>query len=94
MAVIRKIALVRGNPTDDMPDFLRWRAVVPPLGLMYLAGYLRDRCPGRYELRILDPGVERVGVETVRRRVAEFGADVVGLSGLSADVPEMLAIAG
>ncbi len=94
MAVIRKIALVRGNPTDDMPDFLRWRAVVPPLGLMYLAGYLRDRCPGRYELRILDPGVERVGVETVRRRVAEFGAEVVGLSGLSADVPEMLAIAG
>jgi radical SAM superfamily enzyme YgiQ (UPF0313 family) len=77
-----------------MPDFLRWRAVVPPLGLMYLAGYLRGQCPGRYDLRILDPGVERVGVETVRRRVAEFGADVAGLSGLSADVPEMLAIAG
>ncbi|MBI3893008.1 MAG: B12-binding domain-containing radical SAM protein [Candidatus Wallbacteria bacterium] len=90
---IRKICLIRGNPTDDMPDFMRWRAVVPPLGIMYLAAWLRERCPERYEISLIDAGVERLDIEAVRRRVGELAPDVVGISGLSAEVPEMRAIA-
>src|SRR5258708_5932164 len=90
---IRKIVLIRGNPTDDMPDCMRWRAVVPPLGIMYLAAYLRDHCPGRYEVSLIDPGVEHLDIEAVRRRVGELEPDVVGLSGLAAESHEMQAMA-
>ncbi|MBI4865802.1 MAG: B12-binding domain-containing radical SAM protein [Candidatus Wallbacteria bacterium] len=90
---IRKICLIRGNPTDEMPDCMRWRAVVPPLGIMYLAAYLRAKRPGRYEISLIDAGVEGLDIEAVRRRVGELAPEVVGISGLSAEVPEMSAIA-
>lgn len=56
-------------------------AVVPPLGLLYLASVLRER--GRHQVQVLDCRLEGERTQAVVRRVQDFEPDVVGLSVLT-----------
>jgi radical SAM superfamily enzyme YgiQ (UPF0313 family) len=76
------------------------------MGILYLAAYLRSRLD--LELLLMDQRVENASVESVVRRAADFGADVVGLSlmtpyafmlgpltrGLRAALPEAFIVVG
>jgi radical SAM superfamily enzyme YgiQ (UPF0313 family) len=61
-----------GRPTLDYPD------CTPPLGILSLAAFVRERLP--VEIRLLDQRVARCGSAEVARQAARFRADVVGLS--------------
>ena len=50
----------------------------PPMGILCLAAYLRSRLD--LDLLLMDQRVENASMESVVRRAADFGADVVGLS--------------
>jgi anaerobic magnesium-protoporphyrin IX monomethyl ester cyclase len=50
----------------------------PPMGILCLAGYLRSRLD--VDLLLMDQRVENASVDSVVRRAADFGAEVVGLS--------------
>ncbi len=78
----------------------------PPIGILSLAAYLRSRMD--VDLLLMDQRVENASVDSVVRRAADFGADVVGLSvmtpfasmlgpltqGLRAALPEALIVVG
>jgi radical SAM superfamily enzyme YgiQ (UPF0313 family) len=78
----------------------------PPIGILCLAAYLRSRLD--LDFLLMDQRVENASVESVVRRAADFGADVVGLSlmtpyasmlqpvtqGLRAALPEALIVVG
>ena len=89
-----------GRRKVSVPD------MTPPLGILCLAAYLRGRLD--LDLLLMDQRVENASVESVVRRAAGFGADVVGLSvltsfasilgpltqGLRAALPEALIVVG
>jgi len=78
----------------------------PPLGLMYLAAFLRDRFP--LDIRILNQRLSNCSDDTVVREAIAFEADVVGLGvltpfaynlrniakGIRAALPKTLIVAG
>ncbi len=86
------ILLIRANTLDGVNEFLSHRAVCPPLGLMYLAAVLRERRPHDYRLRILDPGLEGMGVGDLGRVVAEERPALIGISALAVELPAVEAI--
>jgi len=61
-----------GRRTANQP------AATPPMGILCLAAYLRSRLD--LDLLLMDQRVENASVDSVARRAAAFGADVVGLS--------------
>ena len=60
-----------GSSYDEIEGFY------PPLGLMYLASYLRENTS--HEVEILDAQVEKLNYEDISRRIRESGAGVVGI---------------
>lgn len=71
-----KISLLKvREPSVDIPE------VTPPLGLMYLAGYLRKYRPGRDHINILDLSVQ--SEDYVFEKLKE--ADLIGLSSTNRD---------
>lgn len=57
---------------NDVGDF-------PPMGLIYLAGYLRAQAP-HHQIRIVDANVLRYTQEDIERELIEFRPDVVGMT--------------
>lgn len=57
---------------NDVGDF-------PPIGLMYLAGYLRKYSP-HHEIKILDANLLRYNQEDIGRDIEEFKPDLVGMT--------------
>ncbi len=55
--------------------------VPPPMGLMYLAGYLRTKFD--MDVHICNQRREDISLEEVAKRAVEFGADVVGIGSLT-----------
>ncbi len=55
--------------------------VTPPMGIMYLAGYLRSKMD--MDLRLVNQRLDNVSDDALVREIVEFGADVVGLGGLT-----------
>jgi len=53
----------------------------PPLGLMYLAGYLRDRFA--LDIRVVNQKVENLSYRALADDIVAYGADIVGLSALT-----------
>ncbi len=80
--------------------------VTPPLGLLYLAGYVRDHFP--VKLLIINQKLENLTVAQVADKAASFDAEIVGLSAMSpsawllgplskqirAKIPEAVIVAG
>lgn len=67
--------------------------VSPPLGLLYLAAYLRERLP--VDLRVLDQRLENCPNRELVETIAAFRPDIVGLSSVSASaggIPELTAL--
>ena len=54
----------------------QFRMFVPPLGLMYLAAYLRNRFP--LEIRIVNQPIERLTGQQLVKEIVDFDADIVG----------------
>lgn len=65
------------------------KGVTPPLGIMYLASYLREKEKG-VKLKIIDTRVEKVDIG---KAVSEFCPDVVGISAITVESPKMHQIA-
>ncbi len=64
--------------------------VVPPMGVLALAAYLRQKFP--LEIRVVNQRLENFTAEEIARQAAEFGADIIGLSVLTTTaclLPEM-----
>jgi anaerobic magnesium-protoporphyrin IX monomethyl ester cyclase len=61
-----------GRRTVSLPNS------TPPMGILCLAAYVRSKLD--VELLLMDQRVENASMETLVRRAADFGADVVGLS--------------
>lgn len=57
------------------------RMVVPPLGIMYLAAYLRTRLDA--DFRLFDQKLHESSCENVAEEAAAFDADIVGLTVLT-----------
>lgn len=55
----------------------------PPIGLMYLAGYLRKVRPGQDDIRVLDGRSELCPDEEVIETIREFDPDLVGITSFS-----------
>lgn len=55
-----------------------------PLGIMYLASYLREKRKWD-EIRIIDMKAEGLGISDVSKIASEFNPDVIGLSSMSTD---------
>lgn len=67
-------------------------AMVPPLGLLYLASVLRR--DGRAQVRVLDMRLSRDWKADLSRALRELEPDVVGISALTVERRAMKAIAG
>jgi radical SAM superfamily enzyme YgiQ (UPF0313 family) len=78
-----KVLLVR--PNSDFPSNF------PPLGLLHLASYLRQR--GQYEIRIVDGRNTFETPDQIAYIAKDFNADVVGISSLAADSQQAATIA-
>lgn len=50
----------------------------PPLGLMYLASYLREHT--HHELKIIDAIAEKMNYQDLKQSVSKFGPDIVGIT--------------
>ncbi len=64
--------------------------VTPPMGLLYLGAYLRERFDA--EIRVVNQRVKNESPESLARQAADFGADIVGLSSFTTTaylLPEM-----
>ncbi len=57
------------------------RGYSPPLGLLYIAGYLLEHSD--YEVDIIDAQVERLGYPELEARIAEKQADVIGITSMT-----------
>jgi anaerobic magnesium-protoporphyrin IX monomethyl ester cyclase len=68
-----------GRRTVNLPN------CTPPLGILSLAAYLRSKLD--LDFLLVDQRIENASVESVVRRAADFGADVVGLSVLTPFAP-------
>jgi radical SAM superfamily enzyme YgiQ (UPF0313 family) len=88
----RRIALVRAGLLGEAPRLLTHRAVVPPLGLLWLAAVLRERYPGEYELSLVDPGLEDLDEEALGRWLAALKPELVGISALASELDDVHAI--
>jgi radical SAM superfamily enzyme YgiQ (UPF0313 family) len=62
---------------------------LPPLGVMYLASYLRSYFQGEIDVRILDLTIERNGRRALNRVLDGFPPDVIGLSAMTPEDPDL-----
>lgn len=62
-----------------MPVRLSKPAQVPPLGIMSLAAYLIEQ---GHEVRVEDAALQREEPDVISKRLAEWGAELIGLGGL------------
>lgn len=54
---------------------------LPPLGLMYIAGYLRKHT--NHQIKILDCQVEEISYPKLEEKIKEFSPDVVGVTAMT-----------
>ncbi len=65
--------------------------ITPPLGLMYVASYIRDERGDK--IRIMDIRFYKDPLKEIQRIISEFGPDIVGISALTLEAPAMYQIA-
>ncbi len=66
--------------------------LIVPLGILYIAAYLEEK-RGDVAITVIDAPLEDLSAEAVAERTAASRPDLVGLSGLTADVADMRAAA-
>ncbi len=66
----------------------------PPLGLCYIAGYLRKQRPGQDNIRIIDSISRNPDRNEIVKEIAGTSPDIVGFSVVTSSAPEAISIAG
>ena len=61
----------------------------PPMGVLYLASWLRERRPGRYDIRILDTRIKGLTGGALRDAIAAAEPDLVAVSSLTTESASM-----
>lgn len=91
----RKVLLIRstvpgakGHTVAQNQD-----AIMPPLGLMYLSSCLKKWGRHRYDVKLLDVGVEAGKMEELQGMINSFAPDFAGISGLTCEEHRILEIA-
>lgn len=64
---------------------------IPPLGLLYIAGYLLNRT--HHEVAVLDAQLENLTYDEIEERIASFRPDVVGITAYTLNLLDSLEIA-
>ncbi|HOV75280.1 MAG TPA: radical SAM protein [Candidatus Hydrogenedentes bacterium] len=75
MRRLRLLLVHVGRRTIELP------VITPPLGILSLAAYLRDRLP--LDIRLIDQRLENAASGDIVRAAIDLGADVVGLGTLT-----------
>lgn len=75
---MRKILLV--NPSSGGSSGLIDPATAyPPLGLAYLASYIREKGSISYDIKIIDANILRMPNQNILRIIKDFSPDIIGL---------------
>lgn len=90
-----KVLLVRARPTKIQNTRLPKSLVdemgyVMPLGLSYIAGYLREK---GISVGIIDADAEELSIDEVQKRMARIKPDIVGITSMTSTVHDDLAVA-
>jgi radical SAM superfamily enzyme YgiQ (UPF0313 family) len=65
-----------------LPDFVvEEQGTYPPLGLMYIASYLREK--SGHDVRIIDAEIENLSYEGLEKKIRKMNPDVVGINTLT-----------
>lgn len=80
-----KILLVKSDSSS--PSYLS--SCAPPLGIMYIASYLREYRKGKDKISILDMYVSKIELEDFIR---DFSPDLVGISSMTTEAEKMFKI--
>jgi len=86
-----KIQLINTPYLETYGSLKRIAAVYFPLGLGYIASILREN--GFYEIDLFDPEAEKSNWEDIKARITSFGAQIIGLSCVTATYPAAKKIA-
>ncbi|MBI4872292.1 MAG: cobalamin B12-binding domain-containing protein [Candidatus Riflebacteria bacterium] len=89
----RRILLLRAGLPSGRSKFLVLRSVCPPLGLIYLAAAVRRQFPDEFELRVLDPGLDRLPLEEVVAVMRQEAPEIVGISAMATEVRDVNTLA-
>ena len=69
--------------TSWNPQFLdQERGHNPPLGLLYLAGYLKSK-EGSHQIKIIDAPTEKLSYPQLREKIREFDPELTGITAMS-----------
>jgi len=65
------------------------RGCNPPLGLLYIAGYLKGK-EENYEVRVIDSPVENLNYSQLKEKIKEFNPEIIGISTMSFTIIDAL----
>jgi radical SAM superfamily enzyme YgiQ (UPF0313 family) len=86
---VRRVLLIEANQmTKWVGSTMPWEVHIPPLGLMYLASYMRQVNPG-IECRIVESSLHVPDAESLARLLDEFHPDVVGIRSIAFFLEEL-----
>ncbi len=57
--------------------------IAPPLGILYVASYVKNKGEDFYEMKLIDMQIEYMTIEDIRGLIGEYKPDVVGISACS-----------
>lgn len=80
-----KIQLINVPYLTTYGHLKRIAPVYFPLGIGYIVSILREN--GFYEIDLFDPEAEKANWEEIKKRIESFGAEVIGLSCVTASYP-------
>lgn len=76
MSTLRKKILLL-NPPNRNTGIFKLTGIYAPLGLCYIASYIRER---GYEVSILDSEGEQIDIENTLKRIEAYKPDILGIS--------------
>ena len=75
--------------TGTLPSELtEERGFSPPLGLLYIAGYLLQHTD--YKINVLDSQVEKLSYDDIKVRIREIKPDVIGITAMTVTMLDVI----
>ncbi len=75
--------------TGSLPSFVsEERGYYPPLGLLYVAGYLKEH--SEHSVKIIDSQVERLSWDLLRGKILSAKPDVVGITAMTVTLVDVI----
>ncbi len=79
-----RLLLIRPNSSIEIAP--------PPLGLMYIASYLRNK-QDEFDIKILDSRVKDLSFEEIEERIKDCQPEYIGITSMHVDSPELHKVA-